>query len=190
MVHNIIIAVLFPVCYCFNWVATILGNLRFYWIKSNPKSKWPRMPSICLFISQSFASGTEQANREIYPLFSLVFWYCIPFHMFLTRLDSRFYNFWCFELDTVYSVYSISLSIECHCNVFFVYLPCFFSLTRCLIALWWPLFLSRPLLTTFPPLPAYHGPQLADMVWSRHYVNIKCLILSLSRFMVDSHSTD
>lgn len=56
MAHNIIIAVLFPLRYGFNWIATILGILHFYWMEGNLKSKWPQMSSIWLLIYQPFPS--------------------------------------------------------------------------------------------------------------------------------------
>lgn len=57
MAHNIIIAVLFPLRQGFNWIATILGILHFYWVEGDLKSKWPQMSSIWLLIYQPFPCG-------------------------------------------------------------------------------------------------------------------------------------
>lgn len=72
-------------------------NLHFYWIKCNLKSKWSRILSICLFISQFFSSGTEQAKRELYHLFCLAFWHPMSFHTFLPSVNWKIYKFQYFQ---------------------------------------------------------------------------------------------
>lgn len=57
MAHNIIIAVLFPLRSGFNWIITILGILRFYWMEGNLKSQWPQMSSIWLLIYEPLPSS-------------------------------------------------------------------------------------------------------------------------------------